>query len=163
MENAKLMSELKSQERSIAWLGRQLNITRAYMHKMINGKRNFSEIYKKKCANALNIDYTDLFNNVWLLDSVFSITQVHRAFTHMVPKTPSTHQGAQNQGCESQKQQNHQTRTEIIIRWCNLANNSLVVPIYTHWGLRKAGEEPFLSLFFSPVSYEIHNPKKQEV
>jgi len=64
MENAKLMSELKSQERSIAWLGRQLNITRAYMHKMINGKRNFSEIYKKKCANALNIDYTDLFNNV---------------------------------------------------------------------------------------------------
>ena len=62
MNNEKLISELKAQERSIAWLGRQLKITRAYMHKMINGKRNFSEIYKKKCADALMVEYGEIFS-----------------------------------------------------------------------------------------------------
>ena len=63
MENQELLNELKTQERSIAWLARQLDITRAYMHKMIYGKRNFSLLYKNKCADALKVIYTDLFNN----------------------------------------------------------------------------------------------------
>ncbi len=61
MENKKLINELKNRERSIAWLSRQLGITRAYMHKMIYGKRNFSMKYKNMCANALTMDYKELF------------------------------------------------------------------------------------------------------
>ena len=53
MGNIKLISELKSQERSIAWLARKCNISRAYMHKMIYGKRNFSLKYKNICSSAL--------------------------------------------------------------------------------------------------------------
>ena len=59
--NKKLLDELKAQERSIAWLSRKCNITRAYMHKMIHGKRNFSELYKNKCADALRVRYKELF------------------------------------------------------------------------------------------------------
>tara|TARA_R100001163_G_C5033600_1_gene173252 strand:- start:141 stop:335 length:195 start_codon:yes stop_codon:yes gene_type:complete len=60
--NYKLLDELKTQERSIAWLARQCEVTRAYMHKMIHGKRNFSTLYKNKCATALGIKYKELFN-----------------------------------------------------------------------------------------------------
>ena len=62
MKNKKIIEELQNQERSIAWLSRQCGITRAYMHKMIHGKRNFNELYKRKCADTLNIDYSNLFN-----------------------------------------------------------------------------------------------------
>lgn len=61
VENKKLLDELKTQERSIAWLSRRCNITRAYMHKMVHGKRNFSELYKNKCADALRVKYKELF------------------------------------------------------------------------------------------------------
>ena len=57
-----ILEELKIQERSIAWLSRRCGITRAYMHKMIHGKRNFSELYKKKCAEALKTNYDILFD-----------------------------------------------------------------------------------------------------
>ena len=63
MNNDKILQELQSQERSIAWLSRKCGITRAYMHKMIHGKRNFNELYKRKCADALNINYNILFND----------------------------------------------------------------------------------------------------
>lgn len=62
MKNSKILEELKIQERSIAWLSRRCGITRAYMHKMIHGKRNFSELYKKKCAEALKTNYDILFD-----------------------------------------------------------------------------------------------------
>ena len=52
----------KEQERSIAFLARKCGITRAYMHKMIHGKRNFSELYKQKCASVLRIKYKELFD-----------------------------------------------------------------------------------------------------
>jgi len=61
MENVNIINELKNQERSIAWLSRKCGITRAYMHKMIYGKRNFTELYKKKCAEALQKKYEILF------------------------------------------------------------------------------------------------------
>ena len=60
--NHNILNELKTQERSIAWLARQCGITRAYMHKMIHGKRNFSELYKIKCVHALKPEYKELFN-----------------------------------------------------------------------------------------------------
>jgi plasmid maintenance system antidote protein VapI len=62
MNNQKLLDELKEQERSIAFLARKCGITRAYMHKMIHGKRNFSELYKQKCADVLRIRYKELFD-----------------------------------------------------------------------------------------------------
>ena len=58
----KIIKELESQERSIAWLGRRLNITRAYMHKMIHGKRNFHAKYKKEVAIALQVEYAEIFD-----------------------------------------------------------------------------------------------------
>jgi hypothetical protein len=61
MQYQQLMDELKDQERSIAWLARKCDITRAYMHKMIHGKRNFAEIYKQKASDALRRRYKDLF------------------------------------------------------------------------------------------------------
>ncbi|ANS05442.1 hypothetical protein [uncultured Mediterranean phage] len=62
MNNQRLLDELQKQERSIAFLARKCDITRAYMHKMIHGKRNFSELYKQKCASVLNIKYKELFD-----------------------------------------------------------------------------------------------------
>lgn len=62
MDNKRLLDELQEQERSIAFLARKCGITRAYMHKMIHGKRNFSELYKQKCANVLKINYNKLFD-----------------------------------------------------------------------------------------------------
>ena len=58
----KIIKELENQERSIAWLGRRLKITRAYMHKMIHGKRNFHAKYKKEVATALQVKYADIFD-----------------------------------------------------------------------------------------------------
>jgi|TARA_R110001583_G_scaffold45091_1_gene142422 hypothetical protein len=62
MINQKLLNVLTEKERSIAWLGRKCGITRAYMHKMIHGKRNFSALYKGQCAEVLNVDYKELFD-----------------------------------------------------------------------------------------------------
>ena len=62
MSNQNLLNALQEQERSIAWLARKCGITRAYMHKMVHGKRNFSELYKQKCVTALSVEYNKLFN-----------------------------------------------------------------------------------------------------
>ena len=62
MENSGLLKILREQERSVAWLGRQCGVSRSYMRAMIHGKRNFSELYKKKCSQILNKDYKELFN-----------------------------------------------------------------------------------------------------
>jgi len=83
MGNIKLISELKTQERSIAWLARKCKISRAYMHKMIYGKRNFSPKYKNICAEALKSE--SLFND-WQMDSTKKITWVHRNESYLVSK-----------------------------------------------------------------------------
>ena len=62
MKHTKLLNELKKQERSMAYLGRRLNITRQYVQKMISGQRTFSDLYKRKCAQILDVEYNELFD-----------------------------------------------------------------------------------------------------
>ena len=62
MTHTKLLNKLADEERSIAWLARQLKITRTYMHKMIHGRRNFSVQYKNQCAEVLGMNLKELFS-----------------------------------------------------------------------------------------------------
>ena len=57
-----VLKELKAQERSIAWLGRQLGVSRTAVYNWAWGKIAPSRAYKLAIAYVLEKQYEELFN-----------------------------------------------------------------------------------------------------
>ena len=58
----KVIQHLKEQERSVAWLGRQLGIKRTTLYYWTSGKKAPRRAYKMAIAQVLGQPYDNLFD-----------------------------------------------------------------------------------------------------
>tara|TARA_Y100000310_G_C20487708_1_gene717643 strand:- start:333 stop:518 length:186 start_codon:yes stop_codon:yes gene_type:complete len=58
----KVIQHLKEQERSVAWLGRQLGIKRTTLYYWTSGKKEPRRAYKMAIAQVLGQPYDNLFD-----------------------------------------------------------------------------------------------------
>ena len=58
----KVIQQLKEQERSVAWLGRQFGIKRTTLYYWTSGKKEPRRAYKMAIAQVLGQPYDNLFD-----------------------------------------------------------------------------------------------------